>query len=199
MFAGGEKIDVSQSSPFSFPNFIKPRHGRAARRPSRRRRLHQGLHALHQAGRVVDGKLMGLPYFAAIWVWNYYDDMLEKLKIDKPFTTYEEFIEHCVKAKKDGCQPLSRAVGRGRRPRAAARAPGTDDLEPRRHLLRQAGQPPARRRLGRARDAEVVGQHVREGPRHRRSRIAQGAVHDLGQGVRRRQEPLSRARTITTA
>src|SRR5881396_886905 len=23
MFAGGEKIDVSQSSPFSFPNFIK--------------------------------------------------------------------------------------------------------------------------------------------------------------------------------
>ena len=35
-------------------------------------------------------------------MWNYYADMMEKLKIDKPFTTYEEFIEHCVKAKKDG-------------------------------------------------------------------------------------------------
>ena len=45
---------------------------------------------------------MGLPYFSAVWVWNYYADMLEKLKIDKPFATYEEFIEHCVKAKKDG-------------------------------------------------------------------------------------------------
>jgi hypothetical protein len=51
---------------------------------------------------VVDGKPMGLPYFSAIWVWNYYETMLEKLKIDKPFSTYEEFIEHCVKAKKDG-------------------------------------------------------------------------------------------------
>src|SRR5438552_2681064 len=51
---------------------------------------------------MVNGKLMGLPYFATAWVWNYYSDMLEKLKIDKPFTTYEEFIEHCVKAKKDG-------------------------------------------------------------------------------------------------
>ena len=51
---------------------------------------------------MVNGKTMGLPYFSAVWVWNYYTDMLEKLKIDKPFTTYDEFIEHCVKAKKDG-------------------------------------------------------------------------------------------------
>src|SRR6266446_2758264 len=39
---------------------------------------------------IVNGKLMGLPYFATAWVWNYYSDMLEKLKIDKPFSTYEE-------------------------------------------------------------------------------------------------------------
>ena len=51
---------------------------------------------------MVDGKLMGLPYFATAWVWNVYSDMLEKLKIDKPFSSYDEFIEHCVKAKKDG-------------------------------------------------------------------------------------------------
>ena len=84
---------------------------------------------------------MGLPYFSAVWVWNYYADMLEKLKIDKPFTTYDEFIEHCVKAKKDGVSRYPDPVGRGRRPRAAAGHLVPDDLEPRRHLLRQAGQP----------------------------------------------------------
>ena len=54
MFAAGEKIDVSQSSPFSFPNFVdqglvEPIDGLPGRG-----RLHQGLHALHQAGR--DGR-----------------------------------------------------------------------------------------------------------------------------------------------
>src|SRR5215472_15164296 len=50
----------------------------------------------------IKGKTWGLPYFSAVWVWNYNTEVLEKAKIDKPFTTYEEFIEHCVKAKKDG-------------------------------------------------------------------------------------------------
>src|SRR5262249_61883243 len=50
----------------------------------------------------IKGKTWGLPYFSAVWVWNYYTDMLEKLKIDKPFASYDEFIEHCIKAKKDG-------------------------------------------------------------------------------------------------
>ena len=27
---------------------------------------------------MLNGKLMGLPYFSAAWVWNYYTDMLEK-------------------------------------------------------------------------------------------------------------------------
>src|SRR5438132_459830 len=39
---------------------------------------------------------------SAVWVWNYNAELLEKAKIDKPFASYEEFIEHCVKAKKDG-------------------------------------------------------------------------------------------------
>ena len=102
MFAAGEKIDVSQSSPFSFPNFVS-------------QGLVEPIDSLPGAAdyikdftpftkqvATVGGKTMGLPYFSAVWVWNYYADMLEKLKIDKPFTTYDEFIEHCVKAKKDG-------------------------------------------------------------------------------------------------
>ena len=35
-------------------------------------------------------------------MWNYNEEMLQKAGIAKPFSTYEEFIEHCVKAKKDG-------------------------------------------------------------------------------------------------
>ena len=102
MFAAGEKIDVSQSSPFSFPNFVN-------------QGLVEPLDDLPGAAdyikdftpftkqvATINGKTMGLPYFSAVWVWNYYADMLEKLKIDKPFATYDEFIEHCVKAKKDG-------------------------------------------------------------------------------------------------
>jgi multiple sugar transport system substrate-binding protein len=102
MYAGGEKIDVSQSSPFSFSNFVQ-------------QGLVEPLDGLPGAAdyvkdysgftkevAVIDGKLMALPYFAAIWVWNYNEEMLQKAGIDKPFSTYEEFIEHCVKAKKDG-------------------------------------------------------------------------------------------------
>ena len=48
------------------------------------------------------GKVWALPYFSTVWVWNYYEDLLEKAGIDKPFSSYDELIEHCVKAKKDG-------------------------------------------------------------------------------------------------
>ena len=102
MFAGGEKIDVSQSSPFSFPNFIKegmvePLDGLAGAAD-----YAKDYSGFTKEVAVVDGKLMGLPYFAAIWVWNYNEEMLQKAGIAKPFSTYEEFIEHCLKAKKDG-------------------------------------------------------------------------------------------------
>ena len=102
MFAAGEKIDVSQSSPFSFPNFVD-------------QGLAEPIDGLPGAADYIKdftgftkqvtqfgGKTMGLPYFSAIWVWNYYTELLEKAKIDKPFATYDELIEHCVKAKKDG-------------------------------------------------------------------------------------------------
>ena len=120
-------------------------------------------------------------------------DMLEKLKIDKPFATYEEFIEHCVKAKKDGVSryPVLWVAGVG-----LEQLPGTwYQMTWNRGgtFFDKQGNHMLGRRLDRPRDAEMVGQHLREGPRHRRSRIAQGAVHHLGQGVRRRQEPLSRA------
>src|SRR4051794_1996411 len=50
---------------------------------------------------VYDGKLVGLPYFSTVWVWNYYTDLLEKAKLE-PFKTYDELLEQLRKAKKDG-------------------------------------------------------------------------------------------------
>jgi ABC-type glycerol-3-phosphate transport system substrate-binding protein len=49
---------------------------------------------------VYDGKLMGLPYFSTVWVWNYYTDLMEKAKFE-PFKTYDELLEQLRKAKKD--------------------------------------------------------------------------------------------------
>ena len=102
MYAAGEKIDVSQSSPFSFPNFVAQGLVEPLDDMPGAKEYAADFTPFTKQVAMVNGKLMGLPYFATAWVWNYYSDMLEKLKIDKPFTTYEEFIEHCVKAKKDG-------------------------------------------------------------------------------------------------
>ncbi len=101
MFASGDDIDVSQSSPFSFPNFIQ-------------QGLVEPLDDLPGAADYVadfsgftkqvavqNGQLMGLPYFSAIWVWNYYEDLLEQTGVE-PFTDYDELIEQLRKAKQDG-------------------------------------------------------------------------------------------------
>jgi multiple sugar transport system substrate-binding protein len=101
MFAGGETIDVSQSSPVSFPSFIS--QGLAEpldALPGASEYLKDFTDSAKQVA-VYDGKLMGLPYFSTVWVWNYYTDLLEKAKFE-PFKTYEELLEQCRKAKKDG-------------------------------------------------------------------------------------------------
>jgi multiple sugar transport system substrate-binding protein len=101
MYAGGESIDVSQSSPFSFTNFISQGLAEPLDGMPGMKEYIDDFTGFTKEVTQVDGKTYGLPYFSAIWVWNYYEDLLAKAGIDKPFTTYEEFIEHCVKAKKD--------------------------------------------------------------------------------------------------
>jgi multiple sugar transport system substrate-binding protein len=100
MYAGGETIDVSQSSPFSFPSFIsqglvEPLDGL----PGTADYLADFTQSAKQVA-VYDGKLMGLPYFSTVWVWNYYTDLLDKAKFE-PFTSYDELLEQLRKAKKD--------------------------------------------------------------------------------------------------
>lgn len=48
-----------------------------------------------------DGKTWGLPYFSAIWGWNYNEIMMDKAGLS-PFTSLEELVEQSVKVKRDG-------------------------------------------------------------------------------------------------
>jgi hypothetical protein len=186
MFAAGEKIDVSQSSPFSFPNFVNQGLAEPIDDLPGAADYIKDFTAFTKQFATVKGKTMGLPYFSAVWVWNYYADMMEKLKIDKPFTTYDEFIEHCVKAKKDGVSryPVLWVAGSA----SAAGHLVPDDLE-------QGGtffdkQQPSAGRLDRAR-REIVTNTFEES--HTPIQIAEGPVHDFGKGLRGRQEPLPRS------
>jgi ABC-type glycerol-3-phosphate transport system substrate-binding protein len=102
MYAARETIDVSQSTPFSFPNFVNQSLVEPIDDLPGAADYIKDFTPFTRQVATIEGKTWGLPYFSTVWVWNYYADMMEKLKIDKPFTTYDEFIAHCVKAKKDG-------------------------------------------------------------------------------------------------
>src|SRR5260370_38937559 len=102
MFAAGEKIDVLQSSPFSFPNFVNQGHAEPIDDLPRAADYIKDFPPFTKQVATINGKSMGLPYFSAVWNCNYYTDMLEKIEIDKPFASYDEFVEPCVRAKKDG-------------------------------------------------------------------------------------------------
>src|SRR5262247_1279984 len=77
MFAAGEKIDVSQSSPFSFPNFVSQGLVEPIDSLPGAADYAKDFTPFTKQVATVGGKTMGLPYFAAVWVWNYYADMME--------------------------------------------------------------------------------------------------------------------------
>src|SRR4029453_11066615 len=87
MFAAGEKIDVSQSSPFSFPNFVNQGLAEPIDDLPGAADYIKDFTPFTKQVATIKGKTMGLPYFSSVWVWNYYADMLEKLKIENPFAT----------------------------------------------------------------------------------------------------------------
>lgn len=100
MYAGGDPIDVSQSSPFSLPNFVSQGLVEPLDAFPGAQDYLADLTASARQVAVYDGKLVGLPYFSTVWVWNYYEDLLEKAKFE-PFRSYDEFMEQCRKAKTD--------------------------------------------------------------------------------------------------
>lgn len=100
MYAGGETIDVSQSAPYTFPNFIsqglvEPLDGLPGAAD-----YVADMTDMMKTVAIQNGKLMGLPYFSATWVWNYFEPLLEKAKFE-PFKTYDELLDQARKAKRD--------------------------------------------------------------------------------------------------
>jgi len=190
MYAGNETIDVSQSSPFSFPNFIsqglvEPLDGL----PGAAEYLKDFTESAKQVA-VYDGKLMGLPYFSTVWVWNYYTELLEKAGVE-PFKTYEELLDQLRKAKKDKIAeyPILWIAGVG-----LEQLPGTWY-----QLTWNRGgsffDKQGNHQLGPgsiARDAEMVDSHLYRGAG--RSRIAEGSIHHRRQGLYGGEEPLPRAK-----
>jgi multiple sugar transport system substrate-binding protein len=50
-----------------------------------------------------EGKTWGLPYLSIAWCFFYNDELLTKAGFGgKPFSSWEELVEQCLKAKKDG-------------------------------------------------------------------------------------------------
>jgi len=153
----GEKIDVSQSSPSPSPI----RHqGLPSRSTTTGAADTSGFHAFTKQVATVGGRpwpavlLRGVDLELLL-------GMLEKLKIDKRFAATR--IHRALrKSKEDGVR-ASRPV---ESPASASSSCGhlvPDDLQSRWHLLRQQGNHMLGDRLGRPRDAEMVGQHLREG------------------------------------
>ena len=126
------------------PQLREPGPGRADRRPAGRRRLHQGLHALHQAGG--DGRRQD--HGPALLLRGVGLELLHRHAGEAEDRQAVHDLRRVHRALRQGQEgrrvALSHPVGRGRRPRAAAGHLVPDDLEQRRHLLRQAGQPHAR-------------------------------------------------------
>ena len=101
-FAGGDRIDVgmgfaAEIRTWAEQGIVEPLDGL----PGLEAYVNDFTGAQKQIS-MFEGSVWALPYFATVWVWNYFEDLLEKARIDRPFTSYDEFIEQCVKAKKDG-------------------------------------------------------------------------------------------------
>lgn len=100
MFAAGESVDVSQSSPYSFWNFVAQGLVEPVQDMPGAADYVADMTDMMKTVAVHNGKLMAMPYFSTTWVWNYFEPLLEKAKFT-PFKTYEELMEQLRKAKKD--------------------------------------------------------------------------------------------------
>lgn len=100
MFAAGESVDVSQSSPYSFWNFVSQGLVEPVQDMPGAADYVADMTDMMKTVAVHNGKLMAMPYFSTTWVWNYFEPLLEKAKFT-PFKTYDELMEQLRKAKKD--------------------------------------------------------------------------------------------------
>lgn len=103
MFAAGEDIDVFVSILSTMASYID--QGIAAPLdglPGVEDYI-ADMTPLARSTATVDGKLWGLPYLSIAWAFAYNDELLTKAGFEgKPFQTWDELTEQCLKAKADG-------------------------------------------------------------------------------------------------
>lgn len=102
MIAGGEAVDVGVSQPGFMASLIQQGLVEPIDDlPGAQAYIDDFTTSFKQAVEF-DGKHYGLPYFSSVYVWEYYEDMMERAGIEKPFETYEELLDQCLKCKRDG-------------------------------------------------------------------------------------------------
>jgi ABC-type glycerol-3-phosphate transport system substrate-binding protein len=103
MYAAGEPVEVSQSPMQYLSSYIdqgiaEPIDGLPG--------MDQYVRDFTPFTRAIaqrDGKTWGLPYFSTVWVFIYNDELLARAGFKgKPFASYQELLEQCRKAKRDG-------------------------------------------------------------------------------------------------
>jgi multiple sugar transport system substrate-binding protein len=102
MIAGGELVDVGVSQPGFMASLIQQGLVEPIDdMPGAQAYIDDFTPSFKQAV-TYDGKHYGLPYFSAVFVWEYYEDLMDKAGIDHPFESYEELVDQCLKVKRDG-------------------------------------------------------------------------------------------------
>ena len=103
MFAAGDIVDVSQAPVQYLASYIEQGIAEPIDGLPGVEGYVDDFTAFTRQIAVRDGKTWGLPYFSTVWTFMYNDEMLTRAGFgDSPFTTYDELIEQCAKAKQDG-------------------------------------------------------------------------------------------------
>ena len=145
MYAAGDNVDVSQSPIQYLGSYIEQGIAEPIDGLPGVEGYVEDFTAFTRQIAVRDGKTWGLPYFSTVWTFMYNDELLNKAGFgDRPFTTYEELVEQCLKAKQGRGGEVPDPVGRGGRLRAASRHLVQHHPQSRRRHIRQGTRTPVR-------------------------------------------------------
>lgn len=103
MYAAGDTVDVSQSPIQYLASYIDQGIAEPIDGLPGVEAYQQDFTSFTRQIAMRDGKTWGLPYFSTVWTFMYNDELLAKAGFaNRPFTSYEELVEQCAKAKRDG-------------------------------------------------------------------------------------------------
>jgi len=114
MYAAGDHVDVSQTSPFSMANFVEQDVIEPLDSLPGEKEYLTDFTPLARQANMFNRKLMALPFLSAVWAWNYNTELLDKINRE-PFRTYDELLDQARKAKRDNVSefPILWVAGAG--------------------------------------------------------------------------------------